>query len=98
MTLQQPKPIDRQNYQSIRQTQGLCHKCRAPIIFNKDKVGPKGKKVPLDPYFNNEPHVKYCMYFAAPSNSDLEPLLFDFLSKVPNRGPKRIIGEVGRAF
>jgi len=86
MTLQQPRskgisPI-------------LCHKCGAPIVFDKDHVSPNGKTVPLDPYFDNQPHAQHCMYFTAPTNPDLEPLLFDFLSKVPRR--KRVIGAVGK--
>ena len=96
MTLQQPPP--RQINLSEKNRVILCHKCGAPIVFPRDQLGPKDRKVLLDPYFNNEPHTKYCMYFIAPSKPDLEPLLFHFLSKIPNHKPRRIIGAIGRAF
>lgn len=95
MTLQQPiasgfnpKPI-------------LCHKCGAQIVFSKDHISPITKsKVPLDPYFNNQPHAQHCMYFTAPTKTDTEVMLFDFLSMVPKRNhtrQRRIIGAAGKA-
>jgi hypothetical protein len=93
MTLQQPQRLDvpiLEHRQPI-----LCHKCGAEIQFRKDIVGPKGRKIPLDPFFNFEPHAQHCMYANMGTNPDLEPLLFDFLSKVPRK--KRVIGAVGRA-
>jgi hypothetical protein len=95
MTLQQPQPPREKNFPLGKI---LCHKCCAPIVFDKDHISPTTKrKIPLDPYFNNEPHAQHCMYFTAPSNPDMEPMLFDYLSMVTNRRPKRIIGAVGRA-
>ena len=75
----------------------LCHKCGAPITFSKDKIGPTGRKIPLDPYFNNERHDIHCIYFTASSKTDTDLLFMDFLSLVPNRRQRRIIGAVGRA-
>ena len=92
MTLQQTRSLGRENIQPI-----LCHKCGAPIVFSNDHIGPTGRKIPLDPYFDNEPHQQHCMYFTAPSEPDTDALFMDFLSMVPNRRPKRIIGAVGRA-
>lgn len=94
MTLQQS--ISRQTCLPNNNLQILCHKCGAPIVFNKDQVSSYTKrKIPLDPYFDNEPHAQHCIYATAPSNPELEPLLFDFLSLVPRK--KHIIGAVGKA-
>lgn len=90
MTLQQPlnmrisKPI-------------LCHKCGTQITFSKDKVGPSGRKIPLEPNSNNAPHIKYCMYASSKDDPSVEALMFNFLSLVPNRRQKRVIGAVGKA-
>ncbi|MGH9983831.1 MAG: hypothetical protein ACRD8W_07740 [Nitrososphaeraceae archaeon] len=95
MTLQQP------NFCGINPAKNnrpiLCHKCGAEIVFSKDKVGPSGRKIPLDPFFNNTPHAQHCMYFTAPSEPDTDSLFFDFLKLVPNQRQRRIIGAVGRA-
>lgn len=92
MTLQQP--IGRQNIRPI-----FCHKCGAPIVFSKDQVCPSGRKIPLDPYFNNEPHAQHCMYFNSAVPSATDTLFIDFLSLVPNtnKRQKRIIGAAGKA-
>jgi hypothetical protein len=37
------------------------------------------------------------MYFTAPSKTDTEVMLFDFLSMVPRKRQRRIIGAVGKA-
>lgn len=89
MTLQHPK-LSRQI---------LCHKCGAPITFNNDHISPITKReVPLDPWFNNEPHAQHCMYFNSAALSKTDTLLLDFLSLVPNKRQKhRIIGAVGKA-
>jgi hypothetical protein len=95
MTLEQPsKPLLRNLSKPI-----LCHECGAEVTFRKEQVGPKGKEIPLDPYFGNQPHQQHCMYARWNNfDSDTEPLLFDFLSKIPKpRRQKRIIGAVGRA-
>ena len=92
MTLQQPrqKAIKNMANQPI-----LCHKCGAPIVFDKDHISPSGRKIPLDPYFSNEPHAKHCMYADLKENIHTETLLLDFISKMPRK--KRVIGAVGRA-
>ncbi|MGC1133650.1 MAG: hypothetical protein WA941_12570 [Nitrososphaeraceae archaeon] len=100
MTLQQPqsRPDKKLATDLAAKSQILCHKCGAEITFSKDHISPVTKrKVPLDPYFNNEPHQQHCMYFTAPSKPETELMLFDFLSMVPHRRQKRIIGAVGRA-
>lgn len=73
----------------------LCHKCGAPIVFSKDRIAPTGRKIPLDPYFNNEPHQQHCMYSTAPSKTDTDALFFDLLSLIPSRRQSRIIGAGG---
>lgn len=95
MTLQQPKP--RQVNLPKKYHPILCHKCGAPIVFSKDHIGSTGRKIPLDPFFDNESHQQHCMYYTSPSEPDTDALFMDFLSMVPNRRPKRIIGAVGRA-
>jgi len=76
----------------------LCHKCGAEIAFSKDHISPITKrKIPLDPWFNNEPHAKHCMYNTAPAKTDTDTLFLDFLSLVPKRRQRRIIGAVGKA-
>ncbi|MGH9982984.1 MAG: hypothetical protein ACRD8W_03410 [Nitrososphaeraceae archaeon] len=93
MTLQQPIDFGFFCPKSI-----LCHKCGAPIVFDKNHISPTTKrKIPLDPYFNNEPHAQHCMYFTASSKPELDLLFKDFLSLVPNKRPRRIIGAVGKA-
>ena len=76
----------------------LCPRCGAEVVFSNNKLGPNGRKIPLDPWFNNEPHQDHCIYLRWDNyDTDTEPLLYDFLSMIPNRRPKRIIGAVGRA-
>jgi hypothetical protein len=76
----------------------LCHKCGAPIVFSKDHISPITKrKIPLDPFFDNEPHQQYCMYFTSPSKTDTDALFLDYLSMAPNKRQRRIIGAVGKA-
>lgn len=82
---------------TLQQQPILCHKCGALIVFSKDHVGPTGRKIPLDPYFNNEPHAQHCMYSTAPTESDTDALFMDFLSLVPNKRHHGIIGAVGKA-
>ena len=76
----------------------LCHKCGAQIVFSKDHISPITKRnMPLDPYFNNEPHQQHCMYYTSPTKTDTEVMLFDILSMVPRKRQRRIIGAVGKA-
>jgi hypothetical protein len=97
MTLQQPTPTSDKYLSVSKRAPILCHKCGAEISFSKDHVGPSGRKIPLQPNTNGEPHVKYCMYANLKENPHTEALFIGFLSKVPNRRQKRIIGAVGRA-
>lgn len=92
MTLQQPNFCKSSLAKNNRQI--LCHRCGAEVKFHKDKVGPKGHKIPLDPYFHNEPHAQHCMY-ASSYDPDTEPMLLEFLTMLPRK--KRVIGAVGRA-
>lgn len=92
MTLQQPLRPDVVKSQHRKPI--LCYKCGAEVIFHKDQVGPKGHKIPLDPFFHNEPHGPHCMY-ASLYDPDTEPMLLDFLTMLPRK--KRVIGAVGKA-
>jgi hypothetical protein len=95
MTLQQPR---QKAIKNMANPPILCHKCGAPIVFDKDHISPTTqRKVPLDPFFDNAPHAQYCMYFTTRSEPDTEALFIDFLSLVPNRRQKRVIGAVGKA-
>lgn len=92
MTLQQPR---QKAIKNMANPPILCHKCGAPIVFDKDHISPSKRKIPLDPYFNNEPHAQHCMYADLKGNIHTETLLLDFISKMPRK--KRVIGAAGRA-
>lgn len=96
MTLQLPTGM-RKKF-GIKYPRILCHKCSNPVTFSKDHIAPSGRKIPLEPNTNNEPHLKYCMYANLKDNPHTEALFIDFLSLVTNKErPRRIIGAVGKA-
>jgi hypothetical protein len=89
LTLQPPQPITKKKRVDI-----FCRKCGARIIFDKDHVSANGRKIPLDPFFNNQPHAKYCMYATSRSDPGVESILVDFLSRVKSPKQRKIIGAV----
>jgi hypothetical protein len=116
MILQPPQPVSqigKKYFQPRTQnTPDLCHRCGAQIIFDRKLKAPSGKLIPLDPFFNNQPHKQYCMYATTSANAgaDTEAMLLDFISLVPNQplglqGPKtdmlqqkrKVLFAVGKA-
>ena len=93
MTLQPPQPIIKKNRPAI-----LCYRCGATIVFDKDHISPTTKwKIPLDPFFNNQPHAQYCMYATSRQDPSVDSILSEFISIVKAPKQKKVLFAVGKA-